>query len=330
LVSASVWGTEGRGFKSRQPDPRRLVRGLHLRSHSRRTGIVPRTPIIAEFTDPRLVAIYDTVNAYTAASQPGFYAQLAAELGVSLILDLGCGTGLITCELARQGYRLIGVDPAPSMLDIARDRPYGDRVRWIDGDASQLGAPDADLAIMTGHVAQFFLADDSWHATLTALHAALRPGGRLAFESRNPGARQWEGGGPATPARRWMTPPQGRSKRGLRSTTCRRDRLLHQPLRFCDYWRGVGVGEQAAVPHRSRADPVARRGGVQGRACVWRLGPPPGWPDDPGVDRVRHPLTARRRTLVTAVGEAHHSESPASQAAEIARRERALEALENA
>ena len=45
---------------------------------------------------------------------------------------------------------------------------------------------------MTGHVAQFFVTDESWHAALTALHGAVRAGGRLAFESRNPGAREWE------------------------------------------------------------------------------------------------------------------------------------------
>jgi hypothetical protein len=45
---------------------------------------------------------------------------------------------------------------------------------------------------MTGHVAQFFLTDERWHAALVALHAALRPGGRLAFETRNPEAREWE------------------------------------------------------------------------------------------------------------------------------------------
>lgn len=54
------------------------------------------------------------------------------------------------------------------------------------------GTPDADLAIMTGHVAQFFLTDHRWHSALIALRAALRPGGRLAFESRNPVAREWE------------------------------------------------------------------------------------------------------------------------------------------
>jgi SAM-dependent methyltransferase len=134
------------------------------------------------------VAIYETVNAYSAHSQPEFYAQLAAELDASVIVDLGCGTGLITRELARQGYRMIGVDPAPAMLDIARNRPGGDRVEWINGDASAMGTPDADLAIMSGHVAQFFLTDDSWHAALTA----LRPGGCLAFETRDPDAREWD------------------------------------------------------------------------------------------------------------------------------------------
>ena len=88
---------------------------------------------------------------------------------------------------------MIGVDPAPAMLDVGRNRPDGDRVQWIDGDASEMGAPNADLAIMTGHVAQFFLTDESLHAAFTALHGVLRRGGYLAFETRNPDAREWEG-----------------------------------------------------------------------------------------------------------------------------------------
>jgi len=45
---------------------------------------------------------------------------------------------------------------------------------------------------MTGNVAQVFLDDAEWRATIAAIHAALRPGGYLAFESRNPDARAWE------------------------------------------------------------------------------------------------------------------------------------------
>jgi hypothetical protein len=37
-----------------------------------------------------------------------------------------------------------------------------------------------------------FLDDSAWAATLRAIHAALRSGGRLAFESRNPDVHAWE------------------------------------------------------------------------------------------------------------------------------------------
>ena len=71
---------------------------------------------------------------------------------------------------------MTGIDPAPAMIDIARRGAYGDRVGWICGDAGRLPPVGADLAIMTGHVAQFFLTDESWNAALAALLARVRPG----------------------------------------------------------------------------------------------------------------------------------------------------------
>jgi hypothetical protein len=45
---------------------------------------------------------------------------------------------------------------------------------------------------MTGNVAQVFLTDDDWNAVLRGAKAALRPGGRLVFETRVPARRAWE------------------------------------------------------------------------------------------------------------------------------------------
>ena len=56
---------------------------------------------------------------------------------------------------------------------------------------SGVGAVDA--VTMTANVAQVFLTDADWLATLAAAHAALRLGGRLIFESRDPARRAWEG-----------------------------------------------------------------------------------------------------------------------------------------
>jgi SAM-dependent methyltransferase len=142
------------------------------------------------YVDPRLVELYDIEN--TRGADTDFYVGLAADLAARTIVDLGCGTGLLTRELALDGRLVIGVDPAPAMLAYARRQPGADRVQWVEGDKDALGTPAADLVLMTGNVAQVFLDDAEWAATLRAIHAALRPGGHLAFESRNPDDRAWE------------------------------------------------------------------------------------------------------------------------------------------
>jgi hypothetical protein len=50
-----------------------------------------------------------------------------------------------------------------------------------------------DLATMTGNVAQVFVTDEEWASTLNCTHAALRPGGQLVFETRDPEQQAWLG-----------------------------------------------------------------------------------------------------------------------------------------
>ncbi|HEY6471300.1 MAG TPA: class I SAM-dependent methyltransferase [Acidimicrobiales bacterium] len=147
---------------------------------------------VPEFIDPHQVAIYDSVNSYEPGTQPDFYLGVAQEIGAEAVIDVGCGTGIVTLELASRGYRMIGVDPSPVMLEVARRKPGADGVKWVRGDARQLGTPGADLAIMSGHVVQFILHDADWLDALAGVKEALRPGGYLAFESRDPRAREWE------------------------------------------------------------------------------------------------------------------------------------------
>ena len=75
------------------------------------------------------------------------------------------------------------------MLRVARHRQGGDLVHWIEGDAGSLERVAAYLAIVTGHVAQVIADKGMWRRTLAGAHRALRPGGHIAFESRNRSAQ---------------------------------------------------------------------------------------------------------------------------------------------
>ncbi len=166
-------------------------------------------PGFEEFHDPRLVSLYDAWG--EGRDDTAFYVALAEELrarpGARTILDVGCGTGQVTCALAERGFAVTGVDPAQPMLEVARTRPGGHLVRWIEGTADAYDGPPVDLAIMTAHVAQVIHDDTAWLGTLTATRRALRPGGTLAFESRNPAVEGWRAWSAEAPHRRYDGDP---------------------------------------------------------------------------------------------------------------------------
>ncbi|MCX6735869.1 MAG: class I SAM-dependent methyltransferase [Candidatus Parcubacteria bacterium] len=128
----------------------------------------------------------------------------------SIIVDIGCGTGLLASELAKRGHKVIGVEPEKTMLEVARNRPNGELVHWIEGDATKVGQTNADLAIMTGHVAQVFLDDKKWRETLKAIYKSLRACGTIAFESRNPVVKPWASWVPETSRREKVDPVFGK------------------------------------------------------------------------------------------------------------------------
>ncbi len=144
----------------------------------------------AIFEDPRLAQVYDPLD--PDRSDLDVYVELAGELGVRSVLDIGCGTGTFACALAHRGIEVTAVDPARASLDVARAKPGAAAVRWLHGDATTLPPLRVDAAFMTANVAQVFLTEDDWDAVLRGTWNALRPGGHLVFETRNPARRAWE------------------------------------------------------------------------------------------------------------------------------------------
>lgn len=167
-------------------------------------GPDPARPLAGSMIEPQnyyrtaeLAAHYDDDCAGRQDFQ--FYVALAGRLGPRTIADIGSGTGLLASMLAQTGFDVTAVEPQLTMLQLAAQQRHADHVTWLHGTADALAPRSADLALMTGHVAQYFLDDAAWLTALSDIRRALRRGGHLAFEVRNPATqswRQWATSGP--------------------------------------------------------------------------------------------------------------------------------------
>ncbi|MET0426727.1 MAG: class I SAM-dependent methyltransferase [Actinoplanes sp.] len=159
-----------------------------------------------EFEDPRLIEVYDAENVW--GWDDDLFMALLAERTAHRVLDLGCGTGRLAIAMADAGHEVTGVDPARPSLDAARRKPGAERVRWVEGSVEALPVRSYEAALLTSHVAQFFVSDEEWLLALRQLRRSLVDDGRLIFDSRDPASRRWAKWNPVD-SRRTIVLPDG-------------------------------------------------------------------------------------------------------------------------
>ena len=106
---------------------------------------------------------------------------------VRTMLDLGCGNGDLTAQLARRGIRVIGMDASASMLDKARQAHP--ELSFVQGNATDFTLEAPVDAVFSNAVLHWIDADRQ-PAALRCIYRSLRPAGQLVFEMGGYGCNQ--------------------------------------------------------------------------------------------------------------------------------------------
>jgi ubiquinone/menaquinone biosynthesis C-methylase UbiE len=102
------------------------------------------------------------------------------------VLDVACGTGNATIPAAKVGARVTGVDFAPALLEVARERGADAmvEVEWVEGDAQDLPFEDDSFERVISIFGHMFAADHV--RTADELKRVCQPGGRVAIACWTP------------------------------------------------------------------------------------------------------------------------------------------------
>jgi SAM-dependent methyltransferase len=98
-----------------------------------------------------------------------------------IVVEVGCGSGLLTEHLVRAGHRVIATDASPAMVELTRENVPGAM------EVARLTLPDdpvppADAIVSTGHAVNYLPDADALERAVVAMAEALRPGGLLAID----------------------------------------------------------------------------------------------------------------------------------------------------
>lgn len=98
-----------------------------------------------------------------------------------LVVELGCGSGLLTRHLVDAGHRVVATDASVAMLDLARHH-VPDAESFLEVALPDDPLPTADAIVSVGHVLNYLPDTVAIEQALIAAAASLRPGGLLAVD----------------------------------------------------------------------------------------------------------------------------------------------------
>ena len=138
-----------------------------------------------------LAPIYDEFNADINYSLWGDFIEETvrkySSFKPSLVLDLGCGTGSMTIELASRGYDMTGVDYSVDMLNIARARAektgYSENILWLCQDMREFELyGTVDLAVCCLDGINHLTDRSGLDKCMSLVHNYLVPDGLFIFD----------------------------------------------------------------------------------------------------------------------------------------------------
>src|SRR6059036_678347 len=109
--------------------------------------------------------------------------MLGSHLGPGMsVLELGCGTGYFTRELALSGAQIVAIDVSPELLEIARANCSAPNVRYEIQNAYKMSYPDAVFDFVVGSSVLHHLEIE---AALREIYRVLKRGGAICFTEPN-------------------------------------------------------------------------------------------------------------------------------------------------
>lgn len=123
------------------------------------------------------VATYDSAFGYVSAHGAPLVDLLDPQPG-ERVIDLGCGTGTFTAEIAAHGAEALGIDGSPEM--IAQAAACHPTLSFAVGDAHRFTVAEPYDAVASNAALHWMTRDPD--AVIAHVHAALRPGGRFIAE----------------------------------------------------------------------------------------------------------------------------------------------------